>query len=181
MYRSRIIANVPVIGGPSAPCQRLAALADGFLAHQQATEQLIRGLHNQFQTEFYQNHKAGMQSMRGMLEQLLEDRTQSTAPVAAPSPAPTAQSAPAHSAPPHEVDLLGMDVPAAPPSIPSVSHIPTESRTVIIPTHGATSGHRTPRMSRAMAPLTQQLASPALPGPATACSPASPLHVPAIP
>ena len=99
--------------------QRLAAIADGFLAHQQATEELIRSLHSQFQAEFYQNHTAGMQSLRGMLEQLLADLTQSTAPVAAPSPAPTAQSAPARSAPHQEVDLLGMDIPAASSGIPS--------------------------------------------------------------
>jgi hypothetical protein len=122
------------------------------LAHQQATEELIRSLHSQFQAEFYQNHTAGMQSLRGMLEQLLADRTQSTAPVAAPSPAPTAQSAPTRAVPHQEVDLLGMDIPAASPGIPSAPPAPTESRTVMLPTHGATSGHRTPRMSRAMVP-----------------------------
>jgi hypothetical protein len=80
--------------------QRLAALESNFIAHQQAAVQLIRGLHDQFQAGFYQNHTAGMQSLRNMLEQLLADRTQSTAPVAVPSPSPTAHSAPAHAPPP---------------------------------------------------------------------------------
>ena len=139
--------------------QRLAALTYCFLAHQQATERLIRGLHDQFQAEFYQNHTSGMQSLRGMLEQLLADRTQSTAPIAIPSLAPTAQSAPAHFAPPQEAYLLSMDVPAVPPSTSSGAHLPTESRTVVIPTHGAVSGHRTPRMSRAMAPHNSWMAA----------------------
>ncbi len=55
--------------------QRLAALDNSFTAHQHATEQLIRGLNDQFQAQFYQNHMAGMQTLRNMLEQLLAYRT----------------------------------------------------------------------------------------------------------
>ena len=122
------------------------------MAHRQATEHLIRGLHDQFQAGFYQNHTVGMQSLRSMLEQLLANRTQSTAPVAVPSPSPTAQSAPAHAPPPQEVDLLNLDIPAVPLSTASGAHRPAESRTVVIPTYGATSGYRTPRLSHAMVP-----------------------------
>ncbi len=73
-----------------------------------------------------------------------------------------------------------MDVLAAPPSIPSVSHIPTESRTVIIPTHGAASEHRTPRMSRAMAPHSSwpvpSYQDPPQPAPLPAPSMSKPYH-----
>ena len=93
-----------------------------------------------------------MQTLRGMLEQLLADRSQTTAPVATPSPAPTAHSAPASAPPPQEAGLLNLGVPAASLNTALGAHHPAETRTVVIPAHGVPSGYRTPRQSRAMLP-----------------------------
>ena len=93
-----------------------------------------------------------MQTLRGMLEQLLADRSQATAPTASPSPAPTAHSIPASAPQPPKADLLNLGVPAVTFGASSGAHNPAESRTVIIPTHTAPSGYRTPRQSRAMPP-----------------------------
>ena len=140
--------------------QRLTTLESGFTAHQQATEQLIRGLHDQFQAHFYQNHTAGMQTLRVMLEQLLADRNQATTPAASPSPAPTAHSILGSAPQPPEADLLNLGAPTVALGATSGTHNPAESRTFIIPTHSAPSGYRTPRLSRAMPPHNSWAAPP---------------------
>lgn len=113
---------------------RLRALESNYEAHPQSTERLIRTLQEQFQYHFYQNHTAGMQALRGMLEQLLVERNIPVTP-AAPSPLVSgSQPAPTVAPQPLVADLLHLGVPPPTTSASSTARAQPEFRVAHIPT-----------------------------------------------
>lgn len=133
---------------------RLRTLESSFEAHQQSTKRLIHTLHDQFQAQFHQNHTVGMQALRGMLEQLLADRSSPAIPAAPSPPASGSQSAPAFVPHPPMTDLLHLGAPPPTAIAASAAHAHPEFRVVHIPTLGTSFGLQPPRLSRAMLPHT---------------------------